>query len=77
VRLEGLRQFKKCNDLTGNRPRDLPARSIVPQQTTLPRASVIQGDSGGVTATHGANFLRHFEQKVSYKPGFYTQYLQS
>jgi hypothetical protein len=37
----------------------------------------IQGDSGGVTATYGAHFWRHFEQKVSYKPGSYTQYLQS
>jgi hypothetical protein len=26
----------------------------------------IQGDSGGVTTTYGAHFLRHFEQKVSY-----------
>jgi hypothetical protein len=37
----------------------------------------IQGDSGGVTATYGAHFRRHFEQKVSYKSGSYTQYLQS
>jgi hypothetical protein len=36
----------------------------------------IQGDSGGVTATYGARFWRHFEQKVSYKHGSYTQYLQ-
>jgi hypothetical protein len=36
----------------------------------------LQGDSGGVTATYGAHFLRHFEQKVSYKPGSYTQYFQ-
>jgi hypothetical protein len=37
---------------------------------------LIQGDSGGVTATYGAHFWRHFEQKVSYKPGYCTQYLQ-
>jgi hypothetical protein len=36
-----------------------------------------QGDSGGVTATDGAHFWRYFEQKVSYQPGSYTQYLQS
>jgi hypothetical protein len=37
----------------------------------------IQGNSRGVTATYGTHFWRHFEQKVSYKPGSYTQYLQS
>jgi hypothetical protein len=37
----------------------------------------MQGDSVGVTATYGAHFWRHFEQKVSHKPGSYTQYLQS
>jgi hypothetical protein len=30
--------MKKSNDITGNRTRDLPACSIVPQPTTLPRA---------------------------------------
>jgi hypothetical protein len=38
VRLEGLGQLKKSNDLIGNRTSDLPACSIVPQPTTLPRA---------------------------------------
>jgi hypothetical protein len=38
VWLEGLVQLKKSNDLIGNRNRDLPACSIVPQPTTLPRA---------------------------------------
>jgi hypothetical protein len=37
VRLEGLCQLKKSNDLIGNRTRDLPACSNVPQPTTLPR----------------------------------------
>jgi hypothetical protein len=37
----------------------------------------IQSDSGGVTATYGAHFWRHLEQKVSHEPGSYTQYLQS
>jgi hypothetical protein len=36
VRLEGLGQLKKSNDHFGNRTRDLPACSIVPQQTTPP-----------------------------------------
>jgi hypothetical protein len=36
VRLEGLRKLKNLNGL-GNRIHDLPACSIVPQPTTLPR----------------------------------------
>jgi hypothetical protein len=31
------RPIEKSNDLIGNRTRDLPACSIVPQRTTLPR----------------------------------------
>jgi hypothetical protein len=38
VRLEGLGQLKKSNELIGIRTRDLPACDIVPQPTTLPRA---------------------------------------
>jgi hypothetical protein len=37
VRLEGLGQLKKSNDLIGNLTRYLPACSIVPQPTTPPR----------------------------------------
>jgi hypothetical protein len=37
VRLEGLGQLKKINFIR-TRTRDLPASSIVPQLTTLPRA---------------------------------------
>jgi hypothetical protein len=37
VRLEGLDQLKKSIGVIGNRTRDLPACSIVPQATTLPR----------------------------------------
>jgi hypothetical protein len=39
MRLEGLGKLKKFNDLIENRTHDLPACSIVPQLTTLPRAS--------------------------------------
>jgi hypothetical protein len=39
VRLEGLDQLKNSNDLIGNLNRELPAYSILPQPTTLPRAS--------------------------------------
>jgi hypothetical protein len=38
VRLEGLGKLKNINDHIGSRTRDLPACSIVPQQTALPRA---------------------------------------
>jgi hypothetical protein len=40
VRLEGLGDLKKSNELIGNRTRDLPAYSTVPESTTLPRASI-------------------------------------
>jgi hypothetical protein len=39
VLLKVLGQLKKSNRLVGNQTRDLPACSIVPQPTTLPRAS--------------------------------------
>jgi hypothetical protein len=42
VRLEGSGQFKKIH-LIGTRSRDLPACSIVPQPTTLPRATLPGG----------------------------------
>jgi hypothetical protein len=38
MRLEGLGKLKNSVDLVGNLTRDLPACSIVPQPTTLPRA---------------------------------------
>jgi hypothetical protein len=38
VRLEELGKLKKLNDFIGTRIRDLPACSIMPQPTTLPRA---------------------------------------
>jgi hypothetical protein len=41
VRLKGLGQLRKIITLFGNRTRDLPACSIVPQLTTLPRAPVV------------------------------------
>jgi hypothetical protein len=35
-----IRSIEKSDDLIGNRTRDIQARSIVPQLTTLPRAAV-------------------------------------
>jgi hypothetical protein len=46
VRLEGLDQLKKSRNLIGIRSRNLPACSIVPQLTTLPR--VPSGEWGSV-----------------------------
>jgi hypothetical protein len=43
VRPEGLRQWKKSSDTIGNRTRDLPACSAVPQPTAPPRAPVTSG----------------------------------
>jgi hypothetical protein len=41
VRLVGLDQLKKSNNLIGNRTRDLLARSIVPRPTTLSRGPIL------------------------------------
>jgi hypothetical protein len=41
VRREGLAQLKKSNDIVGNRARDFPASSIVPQPTTLPHVPTV------------------------------------
>jgi hypothetical protein len=42
VRLEGLGQLKKIH-LIETRTRDLPACTVVPQPTTLPRAPITEG----------------------------------
>jgi hypothetical protein len=42
VRLEGLGKLKKSTS-SGIRSRDLPACSVVPQPTTLPRTPSIKG----------------------------------
>jgi hypothetical protein len=48
VRLEGFGQFEKSNDLIGNRTRILPACSIVPRPTTLPRAPNVDVQFGKI-----------------------------
>jgi len=45
VRPEGLYQWKKSNDTIGNRTRDLPICSAVPQPTAPPRATLCVGMS--------------------------------
>jgi hypothetical protein len=52
VRLEGLDQLKKSNDLIASRTRDLPACSIVPQPTTLP-AKILVCEAIGTAANPG------------------------
>jgi hypothetical protein len=42
--MERLGKLKKSNDLIGNRPRELPACSIVPQPTTLPHSEYLRND---------------------------------
>jgi hypothetical protein len=44
VLLEGLGKLKKFNDVIGTQTHDLPARSIVPQPSTLPHATQIKWD---------------------------------
>jgi hypothetical protein len=45
VRLEGLGQLKKSDDLIGNGTRDLSACSIVPSPTTLPHGPGVDSAS--------------------------------
>jgi hypothetical protein len=56
VRLDGLGKLKKSNDLIGNRNRDLPACSVVPQITTLPHAP---------TLSFNENLIRRCKERIS------------
>jgi hypothetical protein len=40
-----IRSIEKSNDLIGNRTRDIPACSRVPQPTSLPRTPLIKIDT--------------------------------
>ena len=42
MRPEGLSYLKNSSDSIGNRTRDLPAYSAVPQPTAPPRAQILQ-----------------------------------
>jgi hypothetical protein len=44
--------IEKSNDLIGNRTRDLPACSILPQPTTLPRAPRNHEESNELSAVN-------------------------
>jgi hypothetical protein len=53
MRLEGLGLLKKFNDLVGNRTRDLPSSSIVPQPTVLSlEMREVEQESMNCTQTH-------------------------
>jgi hypothetical protein len=56
MRLKGLGQLKN-NDVIGNRTRDLPTCSIVPQPTTLQRAP-----EGVMNETNARKWCRMFNE---------------
>jgi hypothetical protein len=59
VQLEDLGKLKKSTS-SGTRTGELPACSIVPQPTTLPRAPVF-------SSIHGFNILRRIFDKILYE----------
>jgi hypothetical protein len=61
VRLKGLSQLKKSSDIIGIWTRDLPACSIVPQPTTLPRAPNLE-----MTGQYLQYELNRYEEAVSF-----------
>jgi hypothetical protein len=53
VRLEGLGKLNSNNDIVDTRTRDLPACSIAPEPSMLPRASVLEfKTSANVSVLH-------------------------
>jgi hypothetical protein len=61
VRLEGLGQLKKIH-LIGTRTRDLPACSIVPQPTKLPRENLSKSEYVNLEPT--LNKIRTFVSSI-------------
>jgi hypothetical protein len=62
MRLEGLGQLKNSSDLTGKGTRDLPACSIMPESTTLPRAPAVLASayfSYGEADTQRADMMKY------------------
>ena len=62
VRLEGLCQWKKFNDTIGNRTRDIPACSAVPQPTAPPLVNPLNTDLNPIChllALLGAHHILH------------------
>jgi hypothetical protein len=64
-----MRSIEKSNDLIGNRTRALPACSIVPQRTTLPRAPLSQHLPEGTEDIKTAVPRRRFEPSTSRNAG--------
>jgi hypothetical protein len=61
MRLEGLGKLKRSH-LIGTQSRDLPACSIVPQPTTLPRAPQLIRSMRVRDKNGNRNFRGHFNQ---------------
>jgi hypothetical protein len=71
VRLEGLGKLKKSSDSIGNRKRDLPTYSTVPQPTTLPNSLEEKCGQGVRLTTHRhlwADCLENVGAPTSHKP---------
>jgi hypothetical protein len=67
VRLEGLSKLKKKIHLIGTRTRDLPACSIVPQPTTLPRPPILCESRNNILAKRKKpEFFDHVLNDVIY-----------
>jgi hypothetical protein len=58
MRLEGLGKLKKSDDLIGHRNGNLPACSIVPQPTTLPRTPMKHSGREIITTQLDSDFDR-------------------
>ena len=54
-----IMSMKNCNDTIGNRARDLPARSAVPQPTALRRAPIL---SNVILSKHFAKDIRKYTE---------------
>jgi len=72
VRLEGLCQWKNSNDTIGNRTRDIPTCSAVPQPTALPRTPNVYRTSCEVPVIivrfeWNLNFLEIFKKNRTLK----------
>jgi hypothetical protein len=69
MRLEELGKLKKCNDLIGNRSRNLPPYSTVPQPTILPHLFVLLCCFGFAadekTKGSGPNGSKHYPNSIS------------
>jgi hypothetical protein len=64
--------MKNSNDTTGNRTRDLPTFSAVPQPTSLPRVPILEDVS---TRMHGTENLKERTVTYSRREIIFTKHL--